>query len=199
VGHPRIGAFERTANGQHPAGAHDPGREQQRPTARCTRIAYDEIHDEIRRAVEGGAGDHDVPRGAANGDEAPIRIIQGPKTGLRQFDKDRESIRFNNEVMAVFGNSVVIFNRHGQRDVAPKRVLQPARQQGEPRARGTRSTTSSSWRAATASGCSTGSRREETLKPIGHYWRRTEDAASASGTACAIYPPTARSSSMFRV
>jgi DNA-binding beta-propeller fold protein YncE len=122
VGHPRIGAFERTANGNIL-----PVRMIQGANSKTNRtmhaIAYDEIHDEI--VVPSRAGQAIMTfRGAANGDEAPIRIIQGPKTGLRQFDKIAID-PVNNEVMAVFGNSVVIFNRTDNGDVAPKRVLNP--------------------------------------------------------------------------
>jgi hypothetical protein len=45
-------------------------------------IAYDDVHDEI--VVQSNIGQAVVTyRGAANGDEAPVRIIQGPKTLLR--------------------------------------------------------------------------------------------------------------------
>ena len=64
-------------------------------------------------------------RGAANGDEAPIRIIQGPKTGLRQFDKLSVD-PVNDEVFAFFGSSVVFFDRKANGDVAPKRILNPS-------------------------------------------------------------------------
>ena len=41
-------------------------------------IAYDEVHDEI--VVQSNMGQAVVTyRGGSNGDEAPIRIIQGPR------------------------------------------------------------------------------------------------------------------------
>jgi hypothetical protein len=64
-------------------------------------------------------------RGAANVDEAPIRIIQGPKTGLRQFDKLSVDA-VNNEVFAFFGNTVMFFDRRANGDVVPKRILNPS-------------------------------------------------------------------------
>ena len=61
-------------------------------------------------------------RGDADGDEAPIRIIQGPLTGLRQFDKLTVD-PVNDEVLVYFRNQVVVFDRTANGDVAPKRAL----------------------------------------------------------------------------
>jgi len=87
-------------------------------------IAYDEIHDEI--VVQSNIGQAVVTyRGGANGDEAPLRIIQGPKTLLR----DPQTLFLDpvhNEIF-VFNmgtdDTMLVFDRLAQGDVAPKRVL----------------------------------------------------------------------------
>jgi DNA-binding beta-propeller fold protein YncE len=122
VGHPRIGAFQRTADKNAL-----PVRTIQGSNSKTNRtmhaIAYDELHDEI--VVPSRAGQAIMTfRGAANGNEAPIRIIQGPKTGLRQFDKLAVD-PVNDEVYVFFGGQVVFFDRTANGDVAPKRVLNP--------------------------------------------------------------------------
>jgi DNA-binding beta-propeller fold protein YncE len=64
-------------------------------------------------------------RGGANGEEAPIRIIQGPKTLLR----DPQIIFIdpvNNEIYALnmgADDTLLVYDRLAQGDVAPKRVL----------------------------------------------------------------------------
>lgn len=122
VGHPRIGAFPRTADKNAL-----PVRTIQGSNSKTNRtmhaIAYDEVHDEI--VVPSRAGQAIMTfRGSANGNEAPIRIIQGPKTGLRQFDKLSVD-PVNNEVFVFFGGQVVFFDRLANGDVAPKRILNP--------------------------------------------------------------------------
>jgi DNA-binding beta-propeller fold protein YncE len=87
-------------------------------------IAYDEIHDEI--VVQSNIGQAVVTyRGGANGDEAPLRIIQGPKTLLR----DPQVVFIDpvhNEIYALnmaVDDTLLVFDRTAQGDVAPKRVL----------------------------------------------------------------------------
>jgi len=123
VANPRIGAFQRTADKNAL-----PVRTIQGANTKTNRtmhaISYDEVNDEI--VVPSRAGQAIMTfRGAANGDEAPIRIIQGPKTGLRQFDKLSVD-PVNDEVFAFFGSSVVFFDRKANGDVAPKRILNPS-------------------------------------------------------------------------
>jgi len=90
-------------------------------------FAYDTIHDEIvvtsplAQAIL-------VFRGAANGEEPPIRVIQGPHTqiqGTAGDGNDRVSIDpVNNEIyIPVVPNSILVFDRNANGDVAPKRVL----------------------------------------------------------------------------
>jgi hypothetical protein len=84
-------------------------------------IAYDPIHDEFT-----------VPqpfsqailtfRGGATGEEAPIRVIQGPHTMLDspvRLDVDY----VNNEIFVPIGDAILVFPRGQGGDVAPIRVL----------------------------------------------------------------------------
>jgi hypothetical protein len=88
-------------------------------------VTYNEIHDEI--VVDSNIGQAIVTyRGGANGDEAPIRYIQGPKTGL--IDPVSVAIdQIHDEIFAFqrgpASRSVLVFDRTAQGDVAPKRVL----------------------------------------------------------------------------
>ena len=90
-------------------------------------LAYDEVHDEIvipsplAQAVL-------VFRGAAEGEEPPLRVIQGPHTGivgtgygaLDTVSVDGE----NNEIyLPVASDRVLVFDRMANGDVAPKRIL----------------------------------------------------------------------------
>jgi hypothetical protein len=61
-------------------------------------------------------------RGAADGDEAPVRIIQGPKTQIL-LPEMVEVDPVNNELFVPAQNKVLVFNRTDQGDVAPKRIL----------------------------------------------------------------------------
>ncbi len=88
-------------------------------------IAYDEIHDEI--VVQSNIGQAVLTyRGGANGNEAPIRIIQGPKTLLR----DPQSLFIdpvNNEIFVLnmgTDDTMLVYDRLAQGDVAPKRRTQ---------------------------------------------------------------------------
>jgi hypothetical protein len=122
VGHPRIGAFARTADKNAlPVRSIEGSKTKTNRTMHA--IAYDELHDEIvvpSRIAQAIM----FFRGAANGNEAPIRIIMGPKTGLRQFDK-LSIDPVNDEVLVFHGGQVVVFDRRASGDVAPKRILSP--------------------------------------------------------------------------
>jgi hypothetical protein len=84
-------------------------------------IAYDEIHDEFFLPVP-------VPqaiitfRGAANGEEAPIRVIQGPLTQMNS--PNRLAVDpVNNEIFVPEGDRILVFSREANGNVAPIRVL----------------------------------------------------------------------------
>jgi hypothetical protein len=66
-------------------------------------------------------------RGGANGDEAPIRIIQGPLTRLYNYGDTLAIDPVHNEIFYAAGypkNHVLVFNREANGNVAPIRVLQ---------------------------------------------------------------------------
>jgi 6-phosphogluconolactonase (cycloisomerase 2 family) len=69
-----------------------------------------------------------VFRLGANGDEAPLRIIQGPKTGLdwpgaMSVDQDTGDLFVANDM----GQDIIAFRSGDQGDVAPSRVIKGAR------------------------------------------------------------------------
>jgi len=126
VNHPQIAAFARLAGENTP-----PVRALEGQKTQISRtmhgFAYDTIHDEIvvtsplAQAIL-------VFRGAANGEEPPIRVIQGPHTqiqGTAGGGNDRVSIDpVNNEIyIPVVPNSILVFDRNANGDVAPKLVL----------------------------------------------------------------------------
>src|SRR5437899_5820683 len=90
-------------------------------------LAYDEVHDEIvvpsplAQAVL-------IFRGGAEGEEAPLRVIQGPRTGIVGTGYgalDTVSVDgANNEIyLPVASDHVLVFDRMASGDVAPKRIL----------------------------------------------------------------------------
>lgn len=102
-------------------------------------FAYDPIHDEIVVSSPLTQGIL-IFRGAANGEEAPIRIIQGPHTkilGSAELGNDKVSVDpVNNEILLPVGTGVsrvnrtpvaesgiLVFARDGNGDVPPKRFL----------------------------------------------------------------------------
>jgi len=84
-------------------------------------VRYNAVHDEIVVAVP-YADAILTFRGGADGQEAPIRIIQGPKTGSTTGDRlDVDPI--HNEIFVPIGNSIVVYPRDANGDVAPLRVI----------------------------------------------------------------------------
>lgn len=63
-----------------------------------------------------------VFRGGASGDEAPIRVIQGPQTHLGRASR-LELDPINNEILVPEGGRVLVFDRTAEGDVPPKRIL----------------------------------------------------------------------------
>jgi hypothetical protein len=85
-------------------------------------IRYDAVHDEIVVA-------HPVAqailffRGGADGNEAPLRTIMGPKTML--WDPDYVGVDgAHNEVFVTSGERVLVFSSLANGDVAPLRVIE---------------------------------------------------------------------------
>lgn len=119
---PRISAFARLANGNV---APDRIIEGQATNLSRTMhgLAYDHIHDEIIVPVA-LSGAILVFRGGAQGNEPPVRVIQGPDTGLiRPHTANVDPI--NGEILAgdPSGRAVLVFDRRANGNVKPKRVI----------------------------------------------------------------------------
>ena len=84
-------------------------------------ISYDPIHDEITVPQQSGQAILTF-RGGADGEEAPIRVIQGSRTQLREPSRlDVDPV--NNEIYVPEGDSLLVFPREANGNVAPVRVL----------------------------------------------------------------------------
>ena len=90
-------------------------------------IRYDAVHDEILVANPFAQAIL-VFRGAADGEEAPLRVIQGPRTqlaGNRGGGLDRLAVDpVHNEIVVPNGDSIAIFSREANGDVPPLRVIE---------------------------------------------------------------------------
>ena len=84
-------------------------------------VRYDAVHDEIVVPVPYAQAILTF-RGGADGQEAPIRIIQGPKTGSIGSRLDVDPI--HNEIVSYTGNRILVYPREANGDVAPIRVIQ---------------------------------------------------------------------------
>ena len=121
MGHPQIAAFARVAKENSlPArliegqitelsrGAHD--------------IRYDPVHDEIWIANPHATAILAF-RGAANGAEPPLRIIQGDKTQLEILDRlDVDTM--HDEIFVPDGEKILVYRRDANGNVPPIRVIQ---------------------------------------------------------------------------
>ena len=88
-------------------------------------IVYDAVHDEM---IVPNSFAHSIMtfRGGAAGEEAPIRVIQGSKTGLVYTDQlDADTI--HDEIFVPMrsenGGVIQVFDRKAQGNVAPIRIL----------------------------------------------------------------------------
>jgi len=84
-------------------------------------IHYDAIHDEIIVPVPYSDAILTF-RGAADGQEGPIRIIQGPKAGGMAMRLDVDPM--HNEIFVPDGKRVRVYPREANGDVAPIRILE---------------------------------------------------------------------------
>jgi hypothetical protein len=126
VNHPQIAAFARLAGENTP-----PVRALEGQKTLISRtmhgFGFDAIHDEI--CVSSPLAQAILTfRGGANGEEPPIRVIQGPHTRIQGGagqGNDKVSIDpVNNEIyIPVVPDSILVFDRTANGDVAPKRVL----------------------------------------------------------------------------
>jgi hypothetical protein len=121
VAHPQIAVFARLAK----EGA-KPVRKVEGQGSLLGRtmhgIAYDPIHDEFTVPQQFGQAILTY-RGAANGEEAPVRVIQGAHSQLDAPEHlDVDPVHNEIFVPTRYG-AVLVFPRDGQGDVAPVRVL----------------------------------------------------------------------------
>jgi DNA-binding beta-propeller fold protein YncE len=85
-------------------------------------IFYDSVHDEIVVPVALGGAVLTLP-GGATGSDPPLRVIQGPRTGLVQPDTISVDLA-HDEIIADSGdNAVLVFPRTANGDVAPIRRI----------------------------------------------------------------------------
>jgi hypothetical protein len=83
-------------------------------------VRYDEVHDEIVVPVPYAEAILTF-RGGADGQEGPIRIIQGPKTGSVGDRLDVDPI--HNEIFVPTSTSILVYPREANGDVAPIRII----------------------------------------------------------------------------
>ena len=84
-------------------------------------VRYNEVHDEIVVPVPYSESIVTF-RGDADGQEAPIRIIQGPKTGGIGSRLDVDPI--HDEIFTYARNTIKVYPREANGDVAPIRVIE---------------------------------------------------------------------------
>jgi len=121
VAHPQIAVFARLADKNA-----KPVRKIEGQSTLLGRtmhgITYDEIHDEFT-----------VPQqfaqailtfgGGAEGETAPLRVIQGSKTRLEAPDRVAVDA-MNNEIYVPEGDKILVYDRMGNGNVAPKRAIE---------------------------------------------------------------------------
>ena len=84
-------------------------------------IRYDSLHDEI--VVPNPFAQAVITfRGSAQGEERPIRVIQGPKTQMRHPDM-LDIDPAHNEIFVGGNDSIQVFSREANGDAAPIRVI----------------------------------------------------------------------------
>jgi len=124
VNHPQIAVFARSAKEDTPYLRSIEG--QKSLLGRTMHdIAFDGIHDEI--AVTSPLAQAILSfRGAANGEEAPLRVIQGNKTmikGVGATGKVSIDPVHDEIFLATPDQTILTFNRLDNGNVAPKRIL----------------------------------------------------------------------------
>ena len=124
--HPQIAAFARLAGENTP-----PVRALEGQKTLISRtmhgFAYDAPHDEI--VVMSPLAQAVLTfRGGANGEEPPIRVIQGPHTQIQGTAYGANAIvtvdPLNGEIyVPVVPNAILVFDRNASGDATPKRIL----------------------------------------------------------------------------
>ncbi|MCH7979514.1 MAG: hypothetical protein IH935_11140 [Acidobacteria bacterium] len=121
MAHPQIAAFARLAEENSTPTRLLAG--QKTLMARTMHdIRYDEVNDELL-VTNPFAGAILVFEGGANGEEPPIRVIQGRNTNILAPDR-LEVDPVNDEILIPEGNRILVFSRTANGDVAPLRILE---------------------------------------------------------------------------
>ena len=120
MAHPQIAAFARLAKENTPPTRLIAG--QKTLLSRTMHdIRYDAVHDEFV-VVNPFAQAILTFRGGADGEEPPIRIIQGTSTQLRDLQRvDLDPI--HNEIFVPSGDAILVFRREANGNVEPTRVI----------------------------------------------------------------------------
>ncbi len=125
MAHPQIAMFARLADkGQAPA------RVLFGQASKLSRtmhdVRYDAVHDEVVVPLPYAEAIATF-RGGADQQEAPIRVIQGPKTGEIGSRLDVDPV--HNEIFTYTNTSIRVYPREANGDVAPARIIKgPATQ-----------------------------------------------------------------------
>jgi hypothetical protein len=120
VAHPQIAVFARLADGQANRVRAIEG--QKTLLSRTMHgIAYDEVHDEIYVTQQFGQGIL-VFRGGANGEEPPMRVINGSKTQLIEPD-NLVVDPVHDEIFVPEGEKILVYPRTANGNVAPIRTI----------------------------------------------------------------------------
>ena len=158
-------------------------------------ISYDEIHDEIMVPQELAQAILTF-RGGANGEEAPIRVIQGSLTQMHQPDVLYLDAA-HNEIFVPQSdpiNKILVFQREANGNVAPIRILRPS---GEIRFGNSVAIDPVNNLLLVAGSVTSGDRRQSRL----FIYNRTDEGTVApkaviggpnshyNGGAMAVYPP----------
>ena len=120
MAHPQVAAFARLANG-----AQLPQRAVFGQASKLSRtmhdVRYNETHDEMY-VVNPFASAILTFRGGANGQEGPIRVIQGPNAQIGGSRLDVDPI--HNEIFLPAGRRILVYPREANGDVAPLRIIE---------------------------------------------------------------------------
>ena len=124
MNHPQIAAFARLAT-ENTAFLRSIEGQKSLLSRTMHDLAYDPIHDEI--VVTGPLTQSILTfRGAANGEEAPVRVIQGSKTeilGVGAVGKVSIDPKNNEILLATPEQKILVFSRDSNGNVAPVRTL----------------------------------------------------------------------------
>jgi hypothetical protein len=126
VNHPQIAAFARLAKENSLPTRALEGQKTLISRTMHT-LAYDPVHDEV--IVNSPLAQAILTfRGGANGEEAPVRVIQGPHTQIQGTDYDGNDQMAFDEIhgeiyIPVDRSKILVFSREANGDVAPLRVL----------------------------------------------------------------------------